>query len=226
MNFQRNLAAVALFASLTCGSNAVAAPVIYQIDVNYDATDFFCVGCGGTNMIYPDYGGTLAGTVTIDDDLTAASRIVAYDLVGFLPQEPQDFIYGPRRSFNFNYVSTAPTVSVSNLVGDVFAFTSLTELDGDNLGWNSSLVMNVTGGLTDGSLAASFEETVHFQSVAGFDIYSRQILRNDRRARNMNTPTTLTEATAVPLPAGAPLVLAGIGAFAALRRRKTGSRSA
>ena len=34
MNFQRSLAAVALFASLTFGSNAVATPVTYQIDVD------------------------------------------------------------------------------------------------------------------------------------------------------------------------------------------------
>ena len=66
-----------------------------------------------------------------------------------------------------------------------------------------------------------FEETFAlriqypFDYVAGF-----APSRNDRRARNLNTEATLVVSSAVPLPASLPLLAAGIGALALLRRRR------
>lgn len=206
--------------ALCFGSAVVAAPITYEIDVQYDATDYFCVGCGGGNTIYPNHGGTLAGSITLDGDLTGVNRIVDYNFTGFIPQEPPEYTVGPGRSFNFTYDSTDPDFEVTNAGGDVFTFSNWSDLDANGVGWNTHVVMSITGGWGGPTLDATFSETASLRLIASTGGFYGTVYRNDRRARNMDMATVLAQPSAVPLPAGALFLLTGLVGCAALAARR------
>ncbi|MAS03139.1 MAG: hypothetical protein CL534_00315 [Ahrensia sp.] len=211
---------LSLVAALCLAIPAQAAPITYNVDFSFDASDYFCVGCGGANS-EPEPGGSLSGWLTLDDELTGAARLVAFDFITYLPQAPADISYAPSTSLGDRYLSTETGISVSTgSSADQFIISNITDLVAGN-GWNSSVSMTLLSGLGGPILDAVFEETFAlriqypFDYVAGF-----APSRNDRRARNLNTEATLVVSSAVPLPASLPLLAAGIGALALLRRRR------
>jgi hypothetical protein len=221
-------AMIGLFA-ITGGAGA--APIAYDVNLSFEASTYYCVGCGGAESLPQTPGGTITGTITLDGDLTGVDRLVAFDFMTFLPQQDPLSVYSPAHSFTFDYDSSDPSMVVT-AVGDTFTIHNQSQLVpppaasppvGFDVGWNAVLTMTLLGPLGGPSVDAAFGEAVHLQSNAGFDLYSyRWIPRNDRRARNGDTEATLSSASLslVPLPAGLPLLITGLGILGLQARRR------
>ncbi len=226
---KRVIAAIA--GLLTVASGAFAAPITYDLNITFPASTYYCVGCGGSESPPQTPGGTVNGTVTFDSSLSGADRLVSFDFSTFLPQQDPLSSYAPAQEFNFDYKSSDADVSVA-AVGDTFTFHDVTQLFDPapsnppvnfKYGWNAFFRLTLDGPLGGSTLDATLSETVHYQSNAGFDLFSyRWIPRNDRRARNGDIAVTLTSANvpAVPLPAAGFLMIGALGGLSLIRSRK------
>lgn len=220
----------ALAALMATAGASGAAPITYGFDMQFDASTYYCVGCGGSESVAQLPGGTAAGTLTFDADLAGASRLVAFDFSTTLPVQDPISSYAPNQSFAFDYDSSGPGMALS-AVGDVFTIHNTTQLGPPpvtnpttnfDIGWNASFSIDLTGALGGPTLDAILGETVSLQSVAGFDSWSYSYIpRNDRRARNGFTSAVLSDTATVPVPATLPLLVMALGGLGvAVRRRK------
>lgn len=234
--FKTICAAIYTCGALLTGGVAAAAPVTYTIDQafwgQYSATTFGTMGTDAWQVMRqadvdanPDSFNYLRGTFTVDWD---TRQILSLDFAMDL-----DFASG-ERAINFTLADATRTRVEENVSATgLFAQADLETTDGPLIGtpaqpqFTGELTFVLLRSYDTGELSMGLNggRGAEYMLFPGFDS-GFTLVPDYWDYQDTTNPTSSTygggygiSVSAVPLPASVPLLIAGIGALAALRRR-------